>query len=195
MKTIIQLFLSFTLLTTIFSSCSKDEAPAIDMGYGYFPNTPGKYVVYDVDSIVMNSFTKTVDTFKFQLKEIIESVYTDNSGRPALRLERYRKNYSKTIPYNQMTWTLTDVWSENRTPTTAEKVEENIRFVRLVFPVAQNKKWNGNVYNSIGEWDYTYTEIDKAKTITGITFDSTLTVLQNNQENLIDKQYYQEMYA
>jgi hypothetical protein len=171
-------------------SCKKDkEAAALDIGYGYYPTTSGKSIIYDVDSIAKNSFTKQIDTFKFQLLEKIESVYYDNTGRPAMRLERYRRK-DKTMP-----WVLTDVWSANRTATTAEKVEENIRYVRLVFPVEINKIWNGNAYNNIGEWKYTYTEIDKAKTIGGHAFDSTLTVIQINQENLIDKKYYKEMYA
>ncbi|MBL7892358.1 MAG: hypothetical protein JNL63_06990 [Bacteroidia bacterium] len=181
--------------TTIYS-CKKDQdTSALDIGYGYFPNQSGKYIIYDVDSIVKNSFTKQVDTFKFQVKEVIESVFNDNTGRPTLRLERYRKYYSKTVAYDSMSWVLTDVWSANLTSTSAEKVEENVRYVRLIFPVEKYKTWNGNAYNTIGEWNYKYTEIDKAKTVGGIAFDSTLTVVQFEDENLIDKKYYREMYA
>ena len=63
------------------------------------------------------------------------------------------------------------------------------------FPVAKNKTWNGNAFNILGEWLYKYTEFDKAKTIGGIAFDSTLTVIQIDDENLIEKKYYREMYA
>lgn len=195
MKKSFKILFLFAVMITLIISCKKDEQATLDIGYGYYPNTAGKYIVYNIDSIVMNSFTKKVDTFYFQVKEVIESIYYDNTGRTTMRLERYRKDSSKTMKYSQLPWVLTDVWSANRTTTTAEKIEENIRYVRLIFPVELFKTWNGNAYNSIGEWNYKYTEMDKAKTIGGKAFDSTLTVIQTDQENLIDKKYYKEMYA
>lgn len=196
MKNDFKLIVLCILLTIINISCKKDaDIKPLDIGYEYYPDKAGKYIIYDVDSIVMNTFTTQVDTFKFQLKEVIESVYTDNSGRPTMRLERYRKNYNKTTPYDQLPWVITDVWSANRTATSVERLEENIRYVRLIFPIEKNKTWKGNIYNSLSEWNYKYTEINKATTIGGLPFDSTLTVIQINEENLIEKQYYREIYA
>src|SRR4030067_3558016 len=88
------------LITVLIISCKKDVSVNPDLGYEYFPATVGKYVVYDVDSIVYNDFTGTTDTFKYQIKETIESIFLDNSNRQTLRIERYKKNYSDTVPYS-----------------------------------------------------------------------------------------------
>lgn len=170
-----------------------------DMGYNYFPNQVGKYVVYDVDSFYYDNFYNPVkiDTFKFQIKEKIESIYADNQNRPTIRLERYKKNYIATIPYNALPWILKDVWAENLTSRTAEKVEENVRFVKLVFPVKENQIWNGNAQNTKDSWDCNYEFFDVSKTIGTIHFDSVLQVTQIDDKlaNLIAHQYYIEKYA
>ena len=164
------------------------------MGYNYFPNQAGKYVVYDVDSFYYANST-TIDTFKFQLKEKIQSIYPDNQNRPTIRLERYIKHYNPAVPYSAMSWSLRNVWAENRTVTTAEKVEENVRFIKLNFPVKKGKSWNGNIQNTNSEIDYKYSFADLTKNIAGITFDSTLEVEQQNHLDLISQQYYIEQYA
>jgi len=115
MKRIIALFLISSIFTFGLFSCKKDKAPAPDMGYNYFPNQVGKYVVYDVDSFYYdnniptinynNNFTTAkIDTFKFQVKEKIQSIFTDNQNRPTIRLERYRKYYNPTTPYSSLLW-------------------------------------------------------------------------------------------
>lgn len=185
------------VISSLFFACQKDNSAAstIDIGYGYAPDKIGFYIVYDCDSIVYNSFTKKIDTFKFQTKEVIESNYTDNADRPTQRIERYRKNYSKTIPYSAMAWTLKDVWAANKTNKSFERVEENERFVKLTFPVDKNNTWNGNAFNTMGEWNYKYVDAHVKRTLAGTNFDSTTQVVQINKETLIDKKYYVEIYA
>jgi hypothetical protein len=175
-------------------SCKKDQVTEPDMGYNYFPNGVGKYVIYDVDSFYYHS-AAIIDTFKFQLKEKIQSVYSDNEGRPTLRLERYVKYYNDTVSYSAMPWIFRNVWAENRTATTAEKVEENIRYIKLNFAVKKGKSWNGNVQNTNGEMDYKYSFVDLSKNIAGNTFDSTLEVEQQSNLDLVEQQYYIEQYA
>jgi hypothetical protein len=191
-------FALFILLTGA-SSCSKDPAPAPDLGYNYFPDKVGMYVVYNVDSIVYNataiSYPVIKDTYKFQIKEKIESIFTDNEGRPTMRLERYVKQYNSAIPYSAMSWTLRDVWVQNKTLRNAEKVEENVRYVKLVFPVKKEQEWNGNAKNTEPEENYTYNFFDRERTIGGIHFDSVLQVDQRNELNLIEQKYYEEKYA
>jgi len=185
----------FLLASIILVSCKKDSPVTTDFGYNYFPTDVKRYIIYDVDSIVHNDFTSTIDTFKYQVKEYIASTFIDNSGRNTLRIERYKKYYNDTIPYSSMPWTLTNVWSANRTNTTAEKVEENERYIKLAFPVEKGETWNGNSFNTLGEEDYTYNDVNTKRTIGNISSDSTLLVIQQNVENLIEKQYYTEIYA
>ncbi|MGQ0828630.1 MAG: hypothetical protein ACT4ON_09570 [Bacteroidota bacterium] len=199
MKKYISIFFISVILVPGFFSCKKDKAATPDMGYNYFPSETGTYVVYNVDSFYYNDFNvpTTIDTFRFQLKEKIQSLYYDNENRLTIRLERYIKNYSSTVPYSQMPWILKNVWSENKTATNAEKVEENVRYVKLKFPVKENQKWNGNIQNTLPEWNYSYAFFDLSRTIGGIKFDSVLQVDQydDGSKNLVERRLYVEKYA
>ncbi|CAN5547069.1 hypothetical protein BH10BAC1_BH10BAC1_16860 [soil metagenome] len=197
MQKIIGLFFIVFIVAAGSVSCKKEKDPPIDIGYNYFPDQVGKYVVYDVDSFYYDNFNvpTTIDTFKFQIKEKIQSTYLDNQNRTTLRLERYIRYYSSTVPYSALPWTLRDVWAENRTATTAEKVEENVRFIKLAFAVKQGQTWDGNAQNTLGSQTYSYQFFDLPKTIAGISFDSVLQVNQLNNQSLISKQYAIEKYA
>lgn len=172
-------------------SCKKDKpVPPTNFGYNYFPDNVGHYVIYNVDSIVVNQLMpQPIDTFKYQVKEVIDSIFTDGSGRPTQRILRYKRADS-TQP-----WVIQKVWSGNLTTTTAERFEDNIRYVRLIFPVSVNATWNGNAFNTLGEMDYQYTAIDVPSSVNNVNFDSTLTVLQDSNINLIQHQFYLEKYA
>ncbi len=188
------IFISFILTSSLFS-CKKEKQQAADFGYSYFPEKVGSYVIYDVDSFFYNDFTDHIDTFKFQLKEKIQSVFSDNESRPTLRIERYIKKYDPYKPYPLITWKLRNVWVGNRTETTAEKVEENMRYIKLVFPVNGSSSWNGNAQNTADPWNYTYLFIDQPRTIGNLKLDSVLQVNQHDETNLIFKKYYIERYA
>jgi len=190
----IRIRLSFLVcVILIIASCKKDDPTKVDIGYGYFPAEVGSWIIYDVDSTVWNDFNfpaaSDVDTFKYQIKEVIESKFIDADGREALRWERYKRE-SVTEP-----WVIKDVWLANKTASTAEMVQENERFIRLIFPVKLSKFWDGNAANMRKIWDYQYTEVDVPKTVGGIAFDSTLTVLQMDFDPCITLDFFEEYYA
>src|ERR1700757_5014557 len=95
-----QYYCIFAILI-LFFSCKKDATVAPpDLGYNYYPGTIKSYVIYDVDSIVYRVLPQQ-DTlkFKFQIKEVIDTLITDNQNRPTIKLIRYKKKYSPTTPY------------------------------------------------------------------------------------------------
>lgn len=177
------------------SSCKKDETVP-DAGYGYSPEKTGTYVIYEVDSAVQDDNFSIDTVYRFQLKELVQSVFNDNSGRPTMRIERYKKWYNDTIPYAQMNWTLSDVWFATRTATQLERVEENVKYLRMVYPVTGEKTWNGNAYNIIYEaWPYVYKSVHKPEVINSFSFDSVATVEQINYSDLLVEKYSLEKYA
>ena len=179
-------------------SCKKDkvELPP-DVGYDYAPTTIGKYVIYDVDSVVYDDFKNDTTLFKYRIKEKLEENITDAEGRPALKLVRYIKVYNPAVSYDNISWTLKDVWTCIRTKTTYEVVEEDVRYTKLTFPVVTDKTWNGNAYNTSAALDYKYKYTDTPETIKDITFDNVLFVEQKDDKlkNVIHREYYIEKYA
>lgn len=179
----------------MFISCRKEETPAADIGLGYFPTQIGHWVIYEVDSTVYDDFLNDTFYYRYQVKEVLESNFTDNEGREAIRVERYRRDFDSTIPYDSIPWHLARVWSFTRTNYIGEKMEENERFIRLAFPVREDVNWNGNAYNTIGSWNYKYKSIDVPFTIANMSFDSTVLVEQKKEINLLNHRSYQERYA
>ncbi len=179
-------FLSTVLLATVLAAgCKKDQSVTVFTGYRYYPDNVGHAVVYDVDSIYLNSFNPTKpDTVEYQIREVIESVFQDNEGRPTLRLERYRRS----TPGDP--WVIYQVWTANVDLKGVEKKEDNITYQKLVFPAKLNARWDGNAKNTKDRQDYEITDLNVSGTAGGVYFDSTLSVLQND----LDILYYKKLF-
>lgn len=185
----LRLIRSLGFLLLFFAACSKDEPVEVNMGYRYFPANPGHWTIYQVDSVAWNDFDGSVDTFNFQLKEIIESEFIDEQSRTNIRIERY-KRASDTSE-----WVIKDVWFGLRTPSTAERVEENKRYVKMIFPVEEDDEWDGNAFNMLGQQTYTYTNVHEPYQINLFSFDSSATVMQQDYTTQISKNYEEEVFV
>jgi|SRR6185436_15373845 len=184
--------ISFLLvLFSFFFSCGKKDKTILPGNdYSYFPTNAGHEIIYAVDSISKSAFKLSTDTFHFQMREVIESIYTDNEGRPTLRLERYRRS-DESQP-----WEIFKVWTANVTKTTAEKEEDNITFIKLVFPITLNEEWNGNIKNDLKEQQYRYASVNSPEKCGSLNFDSALTVIQKEVDDLVTvKEYEIEKFA
>lgn len=186
--------LSLTVLSIvfsfIFSSCKKDEkTDNTFLGYSYYPMKTGDSLIYDVH---LHDKDLNDNDSSYQILEVVESVFSDNEGRPTFRLERYaRKNASQP-------WVIYKVWKSNITSTNVEKEEDNIVYIKLVFPVIAGKEWNGNAKNTLETFeDYRYASVHQTENLNGLQFDSVLTVQQINMtgECLPSTEYGIEKYA
>lgn len=158
------------------------------MYYSYFPTEIGVWTEYEVREIVHNIDVGS-DTTYYYLKEIVAEEFIDNQGRVSFRIERFKKDSLNG------SYSISDVWYSNLTSKTAEKVEENIRFVKLTFPISSSKSWDGNAYNTEIEWEYEYDSLHVERTYNNLYFDSTIKVLQIDNFNPIQQQLAFEVYA
>lgn len=120
-------------------ACVEDkvEAPAVDHTTEYFPLTLGKYIIYDIDSIVFDDAPggNQKDTSTFQIKEEVSSYQIDLSGDTLYYIHRFKRNNEDE------NWLLTDLWTASRTGTEALRTEENLKFRKMAFPLEDGKKW------------------------------------------------------
>ncbi len=189
MKTIKYLIIIATL-TSLITSCKKNEDQApLYLGYNYFPVNVGRVMIYDADSTVTDEFTQATTTHHFQIKEVIDSTFMDNENRPTQRIVRYVRDSSNAA------WNIFKVWSATLTNTRAERYEDNVRYVKLVFPVKQDIHWNGNALNTNDALEYKYTDVNSPMMLNNVSYDSVLTVLQDEEDNLIEHRYFTEQYA
>lgn len=189
-------FLLVLLAAIVFASmpsCKKDPQPEPYFGYDYFPINKGHWVVYDVDSIDFNAFTGKVDTFQYQVKEVIGDAMAPEGGENKTYSSVLMERYSR--PSGNEPWSLNWVGFVNLHKERLEKVENNQKIVKLIFPIRRNLTWKGNAFNNLEEWDFKYLEAHEAMNIEGNRFDSTVTVLQVEDFNLIEEKKYKEIYA
>lgn len=185
----IKYWIGFVSISLFFFSCTN-QVENVDLGLDYFPIDTGRYYIYQCDSIIFDCEAGVNDTSSFQLKEYYESYITDASNNSATRIERwYRKDSTRT-------WSIIDVWSTNITNTRAEKVEENYRIVKMVFPVIEDYTWNGNQYNSLPAEDFEYTKPEVSYSNGILNFNHTVTVNHKlDTNNLIQYRWDAETFA
>jgi hypothetical protein len=184
-------------LVISLSSCKDDEVITPDnvSDHDYFPLITGKWIEYEVDSIVHEDvddhlgIDSAILYYHFQIREEVDTTFIDGENDTAYVIARYRKD-NDTLP-----WSLMGVGTAKLTSYSAQEVEENIRFVRLYFPISSNANWNGNAYNMYPEEEYSYEDLHETKQINSLNFNSTITVLQNDFLSNINRIYKKEIYA
>lgn len=189
--------LAFTALFILMLPSCKTEKDTYeaDFAYEYYPTDSGHYVIYQVDSITYDENAGN-DTARYQMMEIITDTFYDNENILNYRLELYRR------PNTNAAWAIDRVWFLKQNTTTLQKIEDDLRFIKLVFPPAEGKTWNGNIYIPLTEpfrdfedWEYSYSNTNQPYTVGALSFDSTLTVNEVDEEDLIDKKFRKEIYA
>jgi hypothetical protein len=188
------------------SSCYLEDTELPFIGYDYYPTELGTYVEYQVDSVWQDDQIGPIGSAEahYFLRDINESSFVDEEGRPAIRVERYSKQNQLGDFSN-----VKDIWYRTRTSKIAEQNEENVVFIKHNFPVKEGKTWDGNSKNTLQTlqliyrqtnipelWDYEYKNVHEPYTINGFTFDSTITVLQLDRTATLGLSVFaQEVYA
>ena len=182
----------YAIVLLFFAACHTKEVP-VDLkksGYSYFPLEEGSYKIYAVE-VTNYSITANPITRKYQLKEVIAPKYTDLSGQEAFHVHRFYRNSA------QESWKSEpdSIWSAKVDGYRATRIENNIAFVKLAFPVQENHKWDGNNFNSLGNENYTLTGLHKPYQVAGQTFDNTLQVTHSQVDDNCGKDLRLEIYA
>ena len=178
----------------IVSGCTKEQPPHVDVGYAYFPTTLNKWIDYQVDTIWIHrqglpgAYSYSGDTNNYPLREELVENFTDPEGRAAQRMIRYTKDSADH-------WLPHDVWWQSRDNVRAERTEENLRRIKLVFAPHTNTFWNTNALNTQRELELTYDEVDVPWSANGMNFDSTVLVTTTYENNAIKTVVYKERYA
>lgn len=181
----------FLLLSLVicFIACKKQDTTII-YGYHYFPYEEGQYVVYDVLDVFHDvALEPAHDTDRYQIKEVVGEIFTDEEGQEARKLRRYIRT-SDTLE-----WSIKDVWAIKRTAVNAEVVEENDRYVKMAFAISYDKFWDCNALNNETEQSCFYEEIYRPMSVGGFLHDSTVIVEHENFQSFIDYKRSYEVYA
>lgn len=198
------------LLVFVAWACGPGEpgGPAADPAeqYAYFPLAIGKSVTYTVDSIRYDPAPDgniRRDSVRVFLRETITDTLRGNGGQLLFVVERQERRADTAA------WALKNVWSAVRTTTQAIRTEDNLRFLRLVFPFDSRTAWDGNVWidpdqeieiagetlRPFANWLYRVDSLDLPGTVGAFVFDSLLVVTETDEDNLFERRLSRAKYA
>lgn len=196
------------LVTIFIVSCKKEnENLNINSINQAYPLALGKTFTYRLDSSVLVDFGSKFEVHSYLAKDSVESTFIDATGKTSFRIFRYLTDTLKTNPWQ---FSATHVATINGN--TIEYVENNLRFIKLADPISYNTSWKGNSYINtqqpfglyyLDDWNYHYTNINEPFTVLKQKFDTTYTVLQNDEQTpatfnsqvLNEKKLGKEVYA
>jgi hypothetical protein len=188
--------LRFVLFATLalglaMGSCHKAASyPGNPLTNYYIGLHVGKYITYRMDSLNFYFYGQSDTVTSYLAKDSVEKQTVDNSGATAWLVTRYLSDTLGSF------WTPSMTYIVSPSAQAIDMTENNLRFVKLAYPMDLGYSWTGNTYLpynpyqdffvysdynnlSLSTWNYYYSQVNQPFTVTnGMTFDSTSTVLQ-----------------
>ena len=199
------------LSSGLFWTCSKIPQAPYDPAelaeqHRYYPLEIGKFLEYHVDSIVYDFAPGggiLRDSVRCWVKEEVVDTFRDQTGLLVYRIERYERKH------DSLPWQIKNVISASRMGTQAIRTENNLRFLKLVFPYNRFTNWDGNLWidqyleiEIAGErirpfvnWNYEVDSLDIPAQIGAFAFDSVLVVTEVDETNAIERRLSRSKYA
>lgn len=196
------LFLFVVSSSLIFQGCGKDSVDSKLDERNYFPLAVGDYRIYSVTETTITPFNVEY-AVHYELKTVVTDSFRNSGGDFSYIISRLKRS-TPTEP-----WTNFDTWSAKVNSREVVVNEGNVPFVKLTFPIADGREWNGNAYNGEESIEfcegsdftscdlYTFGEIGTSvETIPGIQFDNCIEVTENNSlDVIVQKDVRREVYA
>lgn len=183
----------FCLGFFLFSCSEKNEDITPRLGYEFFPLEEGTYIIYKTDTIFHDHPVADIpgihDTLSYFIKEVVGDEFIDAEGKNSKRIVRYKRNTEED------NWELKNIWYARISAASAQRVEENRRYVKLGFPISTQATWDANALNDQKEWKCKYDSIYSKKKINNIDFQQTVSVNQHKYLTEVNDEYGYEIYA
>lgn len=189
----------------------RETLPPLDLvqtateQYGYFPLRVGHYNVYRIDSTIYDfaGGATAISVASLFAKEVVADTFRDLTGVLTYTIERYER-LQPDHP-----WVLRSVGTAQRTADQAIRTENNLRFLKLVFPMTRRSEWDGNLWidpdreiaiadermRPFANWRYEVDSIDVRAKAGSFTFDSTLLLTEVNEQSVVEWRKSRVRYA
>ena len=142
----IPLYITSIILIT-FCSCSEEikVLPEDTLGLQYYPIEIGNYRTYQVDSTIIANQGAFRESSSSYVKEEIVNVIISETGDSTYIIKR---SESETLagPF-----VAKDVWTVSKTLENVTRNEENLSFIKMLFPIRVGDKWEGNLFDQLTE--------------------------------------------
>jgi hypothetical protein len=179
-KKILPLILLAVFFTIAYTACKKaDKVTEIKESDAYFPLQIGKYVIYNVDSTIWDDTMCVKIIRRYQMMHTVVDTFTDARGRMSYRIDiRMRKKVEDP-------WMVEGVVQATNTGQELETAYSGLRFIKMIYPIAENRTWKGNSYIVtadsdyvyFNDWTYRYINVDQPFGNGLVTYNNTVTVM------------------
>lgn len=198
--------LKLLILCIIWNACTDTIEPPVDgqLEYEFFPLEIGKIWEYQLDSTIYDSQVNEVRKTTSYVQEEIVRIESDNvSGEDQYVVSRvWKRNISDR-------WKPLNLWTASINESQAFRTEDNLRFVKMIFPPREGITWDGNSFIREGinviiggqtldmfkNWNYQITNRIESDSVGDLSFDDVIEVEQANDENAIELRFSKEKYA
>lgn len=167
------------MLLGALASCREQsvEPDTARLGTDFFPMETGLYWEYEVDLTTYNLLDSV--SSHFFLREVVADSFGDLSGGISYKLERFVRETEEDE------WERDSVWTARLNTYQAVRVENNVPYVKLSFPLREGKSWNGNVLNSRQEESYQARNLGAEIEAGDSLYSNTVTILQREVPDTI----------
>jgi len=173
----------------LLGGCEGEEAVPLDSGAAYFPLETGLYHIYGVHE-VQYSVTAEPEVTDYELKTEVVDSFPSGANAYTFVIHLSRRS-GEGEP-----WEPSDTWSARRESGKVIVAEGNTSFVKVQLPVHTGARWNGNTFNALGADEYEYRDVGEARELGGMTFEKTMTVEQEfNEDRIVYYDTRNEIYA
>lgn len=178
------------LLVSVFG-CKKDSlnTERVETLSGWIRIREGNRWLYKVDSIAFSRNKSVPDTFSFELLEMVDTVYADNINELVARIKIVVRKDSLDF------WHFRKMYYAKTTRDYYERVEENLRYLKISFPPANDVLWNLNSRNNLPPAILSYSNLFEPYKGAYIKSDTTLSVVGREISNVLEKYKYLEVYG
>ncbi|MBL7682581.1 MAG: hypothetical protein JNK00_04435 [Flavipsychrobacter sp.] len=184
-KKTLPLLLLAVFFTIVYTSCKKaDEIPVVKEHQAYFPLEIGKYVIYNVDSTIWDDTNCVKVVRRHQMMYTVADTFTDAMGRPSYRIDvRIRKKAEDV-------WQTHNVIYATNTGQELEMSHSTLKFIKMIYPIEENRTWLGNAYVDVDDtdiayfrdWTYRYVNVGLPFDNGQVKYNKTVTVLQIDEK-------------
>ena len=184
-------FAIILVVLSLFSGCKKDAEGVTQSNpiKDWLPFGAKHQWVFDVDSIVFRRDKTLPDTINFQIMELVDTFFDDNAGEMAFRIKMLRRN--DTSDY----WKFSRMFYAKLGDEVYERVDENIRYLKLSFPPVEGTIWNINSRNNLPPNMVYYQDMYEPYKNEFMAADTSITVVAGEINNFLEQYRYKEIYG
>ena len=173
----------------IMGGCTQDES-IILFDDAYFPLRTGTFCVYDITETFYSPL-EPPQTITYELKaQVVDSFPNEENGFTYV-IHRF------TRATEENPWEFQETRSARINDQYAIVTEGNTSYARLAFALYVSRQWDGNLFNALGEDEYTVESVDETfSLVDGPEFEHCAVVIQENvYNNLVYRDVRKEVYS